>query len=78
MRAIMNWRYWVLMAVLMLAIVGLFGIPEEDCGAWMLTLIGTKLGGFAALMILWKLAERWLENGSVPELMSVIYFIMEE
>lgn len=67
-----------MIAVLLLAIIGLFGIPEEDCGSWMLTLIGTKLGGFAALMISWKLGERWLKNGSVPELMSLMVFIMND
>ena len=78
MGAIFNWRYWVLMVFVLMAIVGISGEPKEDCGAWFLIFVSTKLGGVSALLISWRLAERWMRDGSVPELTRMFYYIMED
>lgn len=78
MRAIMNWRYYVLVVALMLSVIGLFGIPSEDSNMWFVVLVGSKLGGVAAIFLAYKMFVRWAENGRVPELMSLIVFIMND
>ena len=48
MKALLNWRYYVLMVVGMIAVIGTFSVPIDDqpLGAWLLALIIPKIIGF--------------------------------
>lgn len=50
MKALLNWRYYVLMVVGMIAVIGTFSVPIDDqpLGAWLLALIIPKIIGFGA------------------------------
>ena len=54
MKALLNWRYYVLMVVGMIAVIGTFSVPIDDqpLGAWLLALIIPKIIGFGAW---WKI-----------------------
>lgn len=68
MKALLNWRYWVLLAICGIGTVGLLGEPTGDGAAWMARLVISKAVGIAACAALCKLAGYWHGRGSLPEI----------
>lgn len=77
MKALLNWRYYILLILGLVAICGIFAIPEDSLGmgAWTFILIISKLLGFIAAYYNYKLTVYWEKKGLIPELSK---FITEE
>lgn len=71
---ITNWRYYAMMIIGFVAVVGVFSIPEEDLPMlqWLFSLLWTKAVGIGAGYTLFKLVERWEAKNLVPELSKMI------
>lgn len=63
MKAITNYRFWVLLTLLLAAVVLLF--CEAD---YLSLLIATKAGGVALFYVFHRLCEKWFSEGKMPEL----------
>lgn len=70
MKMLLNWRYYVMLILGLIGIIGIFAIPNDDLGlgTWTVYLIGSKLVGATAFYINYKLTEYWQSKGLVPEL----------
>lgn len=70
MKALLNWRYYVLMVVGMIAVIGTFSVPIDDqpFGAWLLALIIPKIIGFGAWYIIFRMCDYWDARGLIPEM----------
>lgn len=77
MKAFLNWRYYIVLVIGLVAIFGIFAIPNESLGmgAWTFNLIISKLIGLAAAYYNYKLTAYWEKKGLIPELSK---FITEE
>lgn len=64
--AIKNWRYYVLIVLCMVAIIGILSVPI--CDHWFIALVVSKVIGFAAAAVAVKLCLQWLKAGKLPEL----------
>lgn len=67
-KAILNWRYHVLMAVGAAAILGLFSVPSENSSSWFLSMFLTKGIGFIAAYAWFKLYNYWESRNEIKEL----------
>lgn len=67
-----NYRYYVLVVLATIAILGIFAVPVDDLpfAQWCYTLISSKVIGFGAGYIIAKLIKRWEAKGTIPELMD--------
>ena len=65
MKALLNWRYYVLMVVGMIAVIGTFSVPIDDqpLGAWLLALIIPKIIGFGAWYLIFRMCDYWDARG---------------
>ena len=65
-----NYRYYVLAALVAIAMIGILSEPSECLSAkdWFCILISSKVIGFSALYIMAKLVRRWERKGTIPEL----------
>lgn len=70
MKALLNWRYYVLMVVGMIAVIGTFSAPIDDqpLGAWLLALIIPKIIGFGAWYLIFRMCDYWDARGLIPEM----------
>ena len=68
MRVLLNWRYYVLLLLGLIATVGIFGTPADDCPTWLLILIVSKIIGFGAAYYYYRLMIYWCNKGRTPEL----------
>lgn len=70
MKALTNYRYYVLFALAIISFVGLFSEPSEDLSSamWLLVLITTKVLGIVCVLAISNLATRWQEEGKLPEI----------
>ena len=61
MKALINWRYYVLFAIAVVAVVGMFAIPEEDVsfGEWAKVMIISKSVGISAIVLFFVLFIYW-------------------
>lgn len=77
MKAIVNWRYYLLLILGVVAICGIFAIPDDnlEIGKWTLYIILSKLIGLTAAYCNYKLITYWEKKGLIPELSR---FITEE
>lgn len=73
-KVFLNWRYYVMMIIGFVVILGVFSIPDENLPIhqWILTLLGTKAIGFSAGFILFRLVHYWNKNNLVPELSKMM------
>ena len=73
-KAFLNYRYYVMIIVGLVAILGLFSIPNENLSlmrwAWMLLV--SKSIGFGVAYILYKIVNHWDSKNLVPELSKMI------
>ena len=70
MKAITNYRYWVLTIVCIVALLGTFSAPQDDAPllTWIYVLVTSKIIGFASFLLDIALAEKWMKAGKLPEL----------
>lgn len=70
MKVITNYRYWVLLIVCAVAMIGTFAVPQDELPllSWLWVLISTKAVGFAAWYVWYRLLKRWEKRGTIPEL----------
>lgn len=73
-KAFLNYRYYVMIIVGLVVILGLFSIPNENLSlmrwAWMLLV--SKSIGFGSAYILYKIVNNWDSKNLVPELSKMI------
>ena len=76
-KAFLNYRYYVMMIIGFVVVFGIISVPEESLpiGEWTWKLIMSKVIGFGAAYILYKLVSYWEKRNLVPELSKMI---MEE
>lgn len=69
-----NYRYYVLVVLATVAIIGIFAVPVDDLPfvQWLYTLVSSKVIGFGAVYIIAKLTKRWEKLGTIPELMDAV------
>lgn len=68
MRALLNWRYYVLMVLGGISLIGIMSVPEESHPDWFMALIISKAVGFATGYAFFKLFEKWSKENRTPEL----------
>ena len=70
MKALLNWRYYILMVVGLIAILGVFSVPIDDqpFGKWITALILSKVIGFGALYLNYKMVVYWEVRNRIPEM----------
>ena len=68
MKAFLNWRYYVLLLLGFVAIIGIFGVPDDDSPTWFGDMIFSKVVGFGAGYSMYRLIENWSKNNLIPEL----------
>ena len=70
MKALLNWRYYILMVVGLIAILGVFSVPIDDqpFGKWITALIFSKVIGFGALYLNYKMVVYWEARNRIPEM----------
>lgn len=68
-RIIVNYRYWVLIIIALIAFIGTFAVPGDDLPrlTWTAVLILSKVIGVGAFYLVAVLADRWENEGSIPE-----------
>lgn len=73
-KVFLNWRYYAMVAIGFVVILGVFSVPEESLPTmkWLLTLLWTKAVGIVAGYMLYKLVKRWEAKNLVPELSKMI------
>ena len=74
MKAIItNYRYWVLMSLAAVILVGLIAIPHETPStfSYLAILFGSKLISLVALIIYCLLYIHWEAQGTIPELTEI-------
>lgn len=74
MKAITNWRYYVLFIVAGIAIFGIFSIPDYYLPMieWMESLVISKSIGVASILVNIKLINLWEKKNLIPELSNLI------
>lgn len=80
MKAVFNWRYYVLLATVCVACTGILGVPDESlCKAgWMACLFVSKGTGALAAYAFYRLVSYWDARGSIPEWTKFYQGIEEE
>lgn len=72
-KIILNWRYYVLLAIGSISIIGIFGYPESYEGiAWILAFVISKIIGFYFGYLYFRLFEYWDSRNEVAELSALI------
>lgn len=73
LRIIFNWRYWVLLAIGCIALIGIFGFPEEYEGfAWCVAFIISKVIGFYFGYLYFRLFTYWSDRNEIIELSKFV------
>ena len=74
MKALTNWRYYVLFAIAVIAVVGIFAIPEEDVsfGEWAKVMLISKSVGISAIVLFFVLVRYWDRKNLTKELSKLI------
>lgn len=73
-KILLNYRYYVLVFLAIVAILGIFAVPIDELPFtyWCYTLISSKVVGFAAAYIFVKLINRWEKLGTIPEFTDAV------
>ena len=74
MKALTNWRYYVLFAIAVIAVVGMFAIPEEDVSfvEWAKVMLISKSVGISAIVLFFVLVRYWDRKNLTKELSKLI------
>lgn len=68
MRALLNWRYYILTILAMLTILGIFSEPLPDSDTWFQDMFISKIIGFGCGYLFAKLVQYWESRDAIPEL----------
>ena len=68
MRVMLNYRYYVLLVLLTVAMLGTFSEPVEGHARWMAAYLLSKAVGLASLAACHRLTRKWMDSGELPEL----------
>ena len=68
MKALLNWRYYVLILLLTVTLFGVLGESDIDGAAWFAVFIISKVAGFLAGYIMYVLYRYWSSRNLIPEL----------
>lgn len=73
-RIITNYRYYVLLALALVAFFGILSVPEEDTTTWrfIALLLLSKTIGAAAMLGLVALLGKWTKEGNIGEINNLI------
>lgn len=73
-KIICNYRYWVLMVLGTIAIVGIMAVPADELPitSWVYVLVSSKLIAVAAGYVFHRLYLRWEKRGTIAELTDFI------
>lgn len=65
-----NFRYYVLLGVCLVAMIGTFAVPVDDLPllTWTWVLFSTKVVGFGGFYLFHRLTKRWEAQGTIKEL----------
>ena len=74
MKALTNWRYYVLFAIAVVAVVGMFAIPEEDVSfwEWVKVMFISKFIGISAIFLFFFLVNYWGRKNLTKELSKLV------
>ena len=74
MKALTNWRYYVLFAIAVVAVVGIFAIPNEDVSfcEWAKVMFISKSVGILAIVLFFVLVRYWDRKNLTKELSKLI------
>ena len=74
MKALTNWRYYVLFAIAVVAVVGMFAIPEEDVSfcEWAKVMLISKSVGILAIVLFFVLVRYWDRKSLTKELSKLV------
>jgi len=74
MKALLNWRYYILMVVGLIAILGVFSMPIDELpfGEWISALILSKVIGFGALYLNYRMVAYWEARNRIPEMTKMM------
>ena len=74
MKALLNYRYYVLAVIITVAIIGVFSEPAEELPTanWFYAFLLSKAIGFAAIYAAARLVKRWERRGAIPELTNTV------
>ena len=69
-----NYRYYVLLVLGLLALIGIMAVPADELPMrdWLYGLASSKIIGFLAVYIAVKLVKRWEKRGTIPELIDAL------
>lgn len=73
-KVFLNYRYYVMMIIGFVVILGVFSIPVENTSLikWVCMLLVSKSIGFGSAYILYKIVNNWDSKNLVPELSKMI------
>ena len=73
-KIICNYRYWVLMVLSTVAMVGIMAVPADELPitSWVYVLVSSKLIAVAAGYIFHRLYLRWGTRGTIEELTNFV------
>lgn len=73
-RIITNYRYYVLLALALVAFFGILSVPGEDTTTWrfLALLLLSKTIGAAAMLGLVALLGKWTKEGSIDEINNLV------
>lgn len=68
MKALLNWRYYILGILGMLTILGIFSEPLPESEHWYRDMFISKVIGFGCGYLFAKLVQYWESRNAIPEL----------
>lgn len=73
-KIICNYRYWVLMVLSTVAMMGIVAVPADELPitSWVYVLVSSKLIAVAAGYVFHRLYLRWEKRGTIAELTDFI------
>lgn len=72
LKALLNWRYYVLLLLAFVTTFGVFGEPSDEVTSWFGVFIISKSIGFSAGYVIYRLASYWRRNNLIPELDELV------
>ena len=73
-KIICNYRYWVLLILGVIAVLGILAVPADELPftSWLYILVSSKLITVAAGYIFYRLYLRWGSRGTIEELTNFV------
>lgn len=73
-KIICNYRYWVLLILGTIAMLGIMAVPADELPFtnWLYTLVSSKLIGVATGYIFHHIYLRWKQRGAIQELTNFV------